>query len=341
MKRPASLRPVALAALASAQVCLVSAMVGGCDDGIPGALIPKDSGSFDVAKPDGAGGDGSVDGGADAPFVPDASICSPKTTWAAGTLVPNVSTAQADRFGSVTPDELTIAWMNTAGTVLYADRATTTDPFGAPMTLTGTIALDRVALSADGLTLIVVRSDRLIFAQVTRTARGTAFGTTLDTKPFASLDPLSSGIEDGGDAGGGSFADPVLSSDGHFLYYSVLGGSATTMAESYRSGAPPWTNPFAKGRILTTAELTGVSNKLRRPTGLSPDNRTLFYWDEVDGVEKMGFRDDAILAGHNGYTVFVNVGAYAGAQPTTTCNRIYFDGPGSVGAADLFYADPN
>ena len=107
MRRPASLRPVALAALASAQVCLVSAMLGGCDDGIPGALIPKDSGSFDVARPDGAGGDGSVDGGADAPFVPDASICSPKTTWAAGTLVPNVSTAQADRFGSVTPDELT------------------------------------------------------------------------------------------------------------------------------------------------------------------------------------------------------------------------------------------
>jgi hypothetical protein len=251
--------------------------------------------------------------------------------------VPNVSTAQADRFGSITPDELTIAWMNTAGTVLYADRAVATDPFGAPKTLTGTIALDRVALSADGLTVILVRSDRKILAQATRSARGAAFGTTLDTAPFAGLDPLSSGVEDGGDAGGGSFADPVLSSDGKFLYYSVLGGSSTTVAESYRSGNNPW----AKGRILTTAEFTGSGNKLRRPTGLSADDRTLFYWDEVDGVEKMAFRDDAILAPFNKYTQFVNVGAYSGAQPTASCQRIYYDAPGSVGAEDLFFADTN
>jgi len=339
MTKRSSLRPVAFAALASAQVCMISAVLGACDDGIPGALIPRDAGTFDVAKPD-DGGDGGTDS-ADGPFVPTASVCNPKATWPAGKLVPNVSTTQADRFGAITTDELTIAWMNTAGTVLYADRAAVTDPFGTAMTLSGPIALDRVALSADGLTLIVVRSDRLSFAQVTRATRGTAFGSTLDTKPFANLDPLSSGVEDGGDAGGGTFADPVLSKDGHFLYYSVLGGSATTMAESYRSGAAPWTNPFAKGRILTTAELTGVGNQLRRPTGLSSDNRTLFYWDEVDGVEKMAFRDDAILAGHNIYGQFTSLGAHAGAQPTATCQRIYFEAPGSVGAADLFYADSN
>jgi len=335
MKKRSSLRPVAFVALASAQVCVFSAALNGCDDGIPGALIPKDSGRSDVSNPDGAGGDGGVD--ADGPFVPPASVCSPTAKWGTGTLVPNVSTAQTDRFGAITQDQLTIAWMNTAGTVLYADRAAATDPFGAPKTLTGTIALDRVALSANGLTLIVVRSDRLIFAEATRSARGTAFGNTLDTAPFASLDPLSSGTEDAGDAGGGSFADPVLSNDGKFLYYSVLGGSSTTMAESYRSGNNPWT----KGRIFTIAELTGSGNKLRRPTGLSADNRTLFYWDEVDGVEKMAFREDAILAGHNVYMQFVNVGAYAGAQPAANCQRIYYDAPGSVGATDLFYADTN
>lgn len=336
MKKRSPLRPVALAALASAHVGLMSAALVGCDDGIPGALVPKDAGSFDVSRPDGADLDGG-DAAADAPFVPTASICNSTTVWGAGALVANVSTPQADRFGAITGDQLTIAWMNAAGTVLYADRAAPADAFGAPKTLTGTIALDRVALSADGLTLIVVRSDRTIFAQATRSARGAAFGNTLDTAPFAGLDPLSSGVEDGGDAGGGSFADPVLSTNGKFLYYSVLGGTSSTMAESYRSGNNPW----AKGRILTTTELVGVGNKLRRPTGLSADSRTLFYWDEVDGVEKMAFRDDAILAKHNQYTQFVNVGAFAGAQPTATCDRLYFEAPGSVGGTDLFFADTN
>ena len=338
MTKRSSLRPVAFAALASAQVCVISAALGGCDDGIPGELIPKDSGSFDVSKPDGAIDDGGAD--SDAPFVPPPSACDPKASWTTGTLVPNVSTAQPDSFGAITADELTIAWMSVAGTVQYADRAAATDPFGPTKTLTGPIALERVALSGDGLTLVVLRNDRKIFAQVTRASRSTDFGTALDTGPFASLDPASSGMEDGGDAGGtGTFGDPVLSPDGHFFYYSVLGGGTTTIAESYRNG----TNPWPKGRFLTNPELqSDMTGKLRRPTGVSTDSRTLFFWDEVDGVEKMTFRGDPILVPFNVFGEFTTIGAtFANAQPTAKCQRIYYDAPGSVGSTDLFFADRN
>lgn len=334
-KRP-SLRPVAFAALASAQMCVISTALAGCDDGIPGALIPRDSGGFfDVAKRDAA-----VDAAADAPdgFVPGPTVCDPKTVWTTGTLVPNVSTPQPDNLGAITGDELTIAWMSVAGTVQYADRAAATDPFGPAKTVTGPIALDRVALSGDGLTLVVLRGDRKIFAQVTRASRSVPFGAVLDTGPFSGLDPLSSGTEDAGDASSAAnFGDPVLSADGHFFYYSVLAGGPATIAESYRSGNNPW----PKGRFLTNAELAPDAGKLRRPTGLSTDGRTLFFWDEVDAVEKMAFRGDPIVVPFNVFGQFTVVGAFANAQPTTKCQRLYYDAPGSVGGTDLFFADPN
>jgi len=281
-------------------------------------------------------------GGSDAPadvVVPPK--CNPGMQWGAGTKLP-ISTGQADLFGAVTPDELTIAWMTTAGAVLYADRNAATDPFGAPQTLTAGVALDRVALSPDGLTLIVVTTNRIALAQVTRGSRGNAFSSTLDLVPFASLDPLATEGDAGTSPSHGFFADPMLSADGQFLYYSQYGVSTLTMCESYRKTGD--TSPWGQGRNLLESQLGAPDTTGARmiPTGMSSDDLTLFYWDGVAKTEKAAFRDNALS--NNTFKQFLTLGAtYRNAAPVGTCGRIYYcDGPpSSDGGADLdlFFAD--
>jgi hypothetical protein len=284
------------------------------------------------------------DGGSDAPSDVSADVvvppkCNVTMQWQAGTKLA-ISTAQSDLFGAVTPDELTIAWMTAAGSVLYADRATSTDAFGAPQTLTAGIALDRVALSPDGLTMIVVSSARDTLAQVTRGSRPSAFSSTLDLKPFASLDPLAQEGDAGTTPSHGLFADPMLSADGQFLYYSQYGVQTLTMCESYRAAKD--TSPWGQGRNLLEPQLGAPDTSGTRmiPTGMSSDDLTLFYWDGVTKTEKAAFRDQALS--NNTYKQFVALGAtYRNAAPVGSCGRIYFcDGALDGGTGlDLFFAD--
>jgi hypothetical protein len=298
----------------------------------------KDGGS-DAPSSDGQETDG---GASDAP--PDVVVppkCGVTMQFQAGTKLP-ISTAEPDLFGAVTPDELTIAWMTTAGAVLYADRNAATDPFGAPQTLTAGVALDRVALSPDGLTMIVVTTSRNTLAQTTRGSRGSAFSSTLDLSPFASLDPLSQEGDSGTTPTHGSFADPMLSEDGQFLYYSQTGVFTLTMCESYRKTGD--TSPWGQGRNLQESQFSApdTSGVHMIPTGMSSDDLTLFFWDGVAKTEKAAFRDNALK--DNTFKQFLTLGpTYRNAAPVGSCGRIYFcDGPpnGDGGAdLDLFFAD--
>jgi hypothetical protein len=314
-------------------LALVALTLGCTDNG------GQNDGGNDAPTSDAPQSDG---GGSDA--LPDVVVppkCSPTMQWQAGTKLP-ISTAQPDLFGAVTPDELTIAWMTTAGAVLYADRNTATDPFGAPQTLTAGIALDRVALSPDGLTMIVVPTSRNSLAQVTRGSRGSAFGANLDLTPFASLDPLSQEGDAGTMPTHGPFADPMLSADGQFLYYSQYGVFTLTMHESYRMTGD--TSPWGQGRNLLETQFSAPDTSGVRmiPTGMSSDDLTLFYWDGVAKTEKAAFRDNALK--NNTFKQFLSLGAtYRNAAPVGTCGRIYYcDGPPNDGGGfdlDLFYAD--
>lgn len=309
-------------------VALALALTG-CDDtaGTP------DGGKDAIAD---STNDAGSDAPSDAPFEAAPPICTASMKWQTGTSLP-ISTPQSDQLGAITPDELTIAWMTTAGSVLYADRSKASDPFGTPQTLTAGVALGRVGLSPDGLTLIVVVTNRSALAQTTRSARGGSFSTTLDEAPYADLDPLPTEIDAGSSPPHGSFADPMLSPDGQFLYYSQYGTSTLTMCESYRSQGD--TSPWGQGRNLLESELSAPDTSGTRmiPSGMSSDNLTLFYWDEVANVERAAFRDDAMT--NNTYKQFVTLGAYQFAVPTSNCGRIYFSGAGS-GGLDLFFADP-
>lgn len=319
-----------------ATLCFGAAWLG-CSDDQPPPLVTGDGGADGTS--DAPIGDGGIPDGfdPDAPFDAGPAVCAQPMTFGAGTPVPTVSTPQTDRFGAITADELTIAWMNAAGTVLYADRAQKTDPFGATKSIAVGFALDRVALSADGLTLIGVITNRTTFAQVTRSSRSGSFGTTLDSAPFKFLNQPNGGSEsDSGPSPDavGVVSDPVLSADGKVFYFTLLAGTAETLAESLRLGGTTYPSP----RVLKESDFVSSGSKLRRPTGLSFDGRTLFFWDETTNTERAAFRESATVPGKIAYTSFVTLGAYPGAQPSQTCGRLYFEGSGS-GGVDLFVAD--
>src|SRR5277367_3553664 len=91
-------------------VCAAFALACDSDD------TSSDAGdaSSDGATSDSPGTDATKDGGSDALFDAGSSVCSPSSQFQTGTLLP-ISTSGSDFLGSVTPDELSIAWMTTAG----------------------------------------------------------------------------------------------------------------------------------------------------------------------------------------------------------------------------------
>jgi hypothetical protein len=274
------------------------------------------------------------DGGDGGDAGPAGPVCDPKTTFGAATAVSGVP-AGDKMFGAVTPDELTIAWVTPAGGVAYADRTMAAQPFGAPQTLAGTFEHDRVALGSDGLTLIVVMTGAKTFGQITRTARAQPFSGAPDTAPFSMLLlPFMTEMDSG--PGPGSLGDPVLSADGKQMFFSVYGqGARDTVAFSERVTPTLWGKPA----IVTQTELGSANNLRRRPTGLSSDGRTLFFWDEVEMKEKAGWRKstmafDLTLSG------IVDLGDKKDAQPTSKCTRLYFTNPPAA-PSDVKLADKN
>jgi hypothetical protein len=317
--------------------------VGG--DGASTGDAANDSASADGARSDGASTDGSATDGSGSdgssmdaglssdapPPAPDGGVLCPNgETW--GPAVPVLTTAAADAtiFGAVTPDQLTLAWASSnAGIVSawYADRASTGVSFGAPQALTtnfGAVALDRVSLSGDGLRIVGISGSGTGFVAVKRAARGGAFDTD-DSAEFAGL---------GGEGPPKTYATPLLSPDDALFDYIVT--SATANQVIYEApGGPPWT----PGGALAPAQLARVGTQYRRPSGMSMDELSLFYWDETMGSEYIAYRSTPALD----YSVFVNIGALMNAVPMADCSRIYYSVPaidgGPAGAITIVYAD--
>jgi hypothetical protein len=105
-----------------------------------------------------------------------------------------------------------------------------------------------------------------------------------------------------------------------------------TIAVSDNTGSF-WTKPAIVGQ----AELLASDPKRRRPTGLSSDGLTLFYWDEIDGKEKAGFRKTPMTFDLT-FSGFVDLADKKDAQPTAKCNRLYFTNP-PASPSDVKMAD--
>jgi hypothetical protein len=311
------------------------------DVGRPDALAP-DASRPEVGGPDALATDASTAVG-DAPAdrgPPPAPVCNPSKTWGNGVAVP-VTAGTVTRFAAITPDELTIAWLSAAPdagadagaalAVSYADRTSTTASFGAPNTLSTLEAsgFEGAALQADGLGLTLSRSDGFGFVQLTRASRSVPFDPVLYDNVFNVINLyFKDNIPPDTYMG-----DPTLSADGLMLAFSLFGGGRTdTIVESRRLASDPI---WGGANVFANTELAASGTARRRPSGLSADRLTLFFWDEVGQTERVAWRtwpDDL------SFSMFADLGQRAYAQPNAACNRLYYSAPGAS-SVDLFYAD--
>lgn len=285
----------------------------------PGETGPApDSGSKDAAHPETDStppSDSTVDT-AEAAVPP---LCAKAYSDIAPTPVGYPHSATGEQLAAVTWDELTMVWTTSdaSGLVVvhYADRAARDDAFGAELTLPaklGPFAHDKVALTADGLTMIFPTADHLALHQITRTARGSAFDdTSVTTTPFKKL--MAPGTEGGSNP---QVADLVLSRDGKWLFFTDLlrtAGTSTMLSVKLSDGTWDTASP------VDATRLNIEGGKRRRPTGISADALTVFFYDEVSDTSMVGFR--AAGAPFSEFYAFVPNGT--GAMPNDKCDRVY------------------
>ncbi len=200
-----------------------------------------------------------------------------------GVCVPEMklSTDSAEQLGasavtllSITSDELSVAFTTgTAGSLVLhvADRASITDELvEVAVTLPeGFDAESGVSLSGDGHKLVVVMTDHSGFAELSRAARGDAFTAEGDFTAFArinALEPMS----------GHSVGWPVLSNDGKTLYFvSYFGQALVNQSERGKDGV------FDIGTEIDPFTLGGADGEYKLLSGLSADQRAIFFFDEA------------------------------------------------------------
>jgi hypothetical protein len=307
---------------------------------------PVEDGALDVVTTNAADGsqarDGSVvaesstsDASEDVANLgpPPSPVCTPGASWGPGMQLA-ISTDGDDIMGAITPDELTIAWIadSEAGvSVYYADRPSAQAAFGAPAMASpsGVCAPTKVALSPEGLRLLVVATNHKSFEVVTRNARGDAFNAP---PAGGEVDGINSNVNQG--EADFFLDDPVVGASDETFYYSLYGSQfLDTLLESTRADA---SSDWPNGTSIqgTSDEFAASGSLLRHPTGISADDLTLFFWDDVAMTEKAAWRPRTTEP----FAAPATLTGMRQAVPNGACTRLYYSAPGSAGGLDLFVA---
>ncbi len=110
-----------------------------------------------------------------------------------------------------------------------------------------------------------------------------------------------------------------------------IGANGPFIFESrYNTTVEAWAGPNS----IKQLELRSVDDTHRmRPTGVSADRRTLFFFDETAASphERAAWRDtqDSL------FTQFVDLSGFSEAAPTSKCQTLYYQGAGPA----VFTAD--
>jgi hypothetical protein len=268
-----------------------------------------DSGSDDAT-------DGAFDGEGGSVIVVPPPVCPVSSTWSTITRVTSIASSGFDRFGGIAPDELTVAWSTAAGAIFTAERTSTSAPFGTPVQLDpGTLLLanDRVALP-DNLDLIVTLADRSSFVSFIRASVSDPWKPTGRHEfRIMSATILESG---------GAFASPVANAYGDSLAYLLTDGPVAPPVLYESTWSIPM-NAWAVGIPPGNPEFANtMATPVRRPTGVSPDQLTLFFFDEIAGKERAAWRTTRKAP----YDKFVDLPMLPEAAPAGDCLSIYFHG---------------
>jgi hypothetical protein len=119
--------------------------------------------------------------------------------------------------------------------------------------------------------------------------------------------------------------DPVLSADGDDLVYSRYGESpSTSVFESFQNGTNSW--PPGSEQLAMPLQITQGTRM--RPTSLSADRLTLFFWDPVSSMTYALFRNGVMQS----FGALAKAyGPFFSAQANAQCSRLYYVAPGASG----------
>jgi hypothetical protein len=275
----------------------------------------------------GAGGEAGAGGGFWEEPYPEPTCLDSGEGELSGAVKLGISTPDADQFGSITADELVIAWTVVTGedvALHYARRDSVDDEFGDARTLDIDAATDSVALSADGLRVVYVNADRKGFTQLVRAAVDEAF-ETVDSRDFSPIAEAAQQFADDEYVG-----DPVLGPDDLRFFYSRYGAdrSETLLGTLRFSKFAPWP---AGTELNVESSLEAKDGDRQRPTGVSLDGQTLFLWDSANASQRVALLSHETFS----YDVAFELGDVRGAAPNGTCSRIYYDQDGDLWSADI------
>ncbi len=302
---------------AVAVIASLAAMVACSSDAArPSALFG------DAGIPDGSSSGSFFDAGGDVAQL--SYVCGPGATWDETKL------PLTGRVGGITPDDRTLVWTapEAGGTrIFFAERNGTDETFQAPQPLAldpATVADDRVAITADGLSIAFLVKSQDAFARTTRSARGSAFGA-VTREGFANI---NFDTRENRPPAGSGLGDAVWAPSGSFFFSEYGPNRAATVIG---------TEPKDLSTLLDfgDAELLPVDGKRRRPTGVAADEHTLFYWDETTQSEKVAFRAPGA---DRRFVRFEDLGDRRGAVPNATCTRLYFSRAGAGGVDEIWVA---
>jgi hypothetical protein len=258
----------------------------------------------------GDAGQGIVFEMAGAPPVETPGVCSPEMKLGSG-QAQDVGVADITLL-AMTADELSVAFTTGSGAGLalhVADRDSNKAAFAeAPVTVpAGFEAASGVSLSSDGRKLILVMSDHSGFGELSRAARGDAFSGDADLGAFAKINALKP-------MSGHSVGWPVLSHDGQDLYFvSYFGAALVNQSKRDQAGV------FDIGTEIDPFTLGGEEGEYKLPSGLSSDQRAIFFFDQATEHAMALFRS------HDGAPFYdpIDLGERRGATPSQDCSRIY------------------
>jgi len=269
------------------------------------------------------GGDAGPDSGT---TLQSPGLCNPAATWASLDRIDSIAPTTFAQLGGVSGDELSLAYTSTTGDAYVADRASMTTAFDAAARINDvslSLAVDRVALSPTGMTVVAVAADRHSFVSFERADRGQPWviGAGLE---FTALRMRPEG--------GAEIHHPVFGGDKRSLFFvQIAFGKATVYESRWDSGQQAWGMASGVGNAeLDSPDLV----HLRRPTGASADGHTLFFFDEVSGLERAAWRDSPTAP----FVFFANIGAFVEATPSPGCDTLYHQRVDDTGIR-VFLAD--
>ncbi len=247
-----------------------------------------------------------------------AFLCNPAARWSAGKGVTGLPAGAHAVAFSVTPDELCAAWVDDAGDLHVADRATRGDTFGQDKILAWPphASPPAFSLSDDGLRLAFVKPDAKGFSEITRTSRQADFDDGADAA-FALVNQWVVSL-------GATVSDPAFGADGDTFFYSQFGGQVT-VSESRRARAGAdvaWPAGSPRGGPPVSPVQMDATTFYRHPVSSSADGLTLFICDDYPTAPTARAVYRTSLGGE--LRLSVELGSWSSVHPNAACTRLYY-----------------